>query len=57
MSYHNFENWLVASGESWAKYVCGDLDYKIKMHRWYATYLEAVNLQKKTDRQQANQSK
>lgn len=48
MNYHNFENWLVASGESWPKYVCGNLGYKIKMHRRYATYLEAVEI-KKTD--------
>lgn len=49
MNYHNFENWLEANGESWAKYVCGDLAYKIKMHRRYAMYLEAFELQKKTD--------
>ena len=55
MNYHNFENYLVANGESWAKYVCGDLGYKIKMHRRYATYLEAIEI-KKTDRSPANQS-
>lgn len=59
MKYHNLENWLEANGESWAKYVCGDLGYKIKMHRRYATYLEAIEIkqQKKTDRSPANQSK
>lgn len=59
MNYHNFESWLVANGESWPKYVCGNLAYKIKMHRRYATYLEAIEIkqQKKTDRSPANQSK
>ena len=49
MNYHNFESWLVANGESWAKYVCGDLGYKSKMHLMYAIYLDAVEI-KKTDR-------
>lgn len=48
MKYHNFENWLGANGESWAKYVCGDLGYKIKMHRRYAMYLEAVETKRLT---------
>lgn len=48
MKYHNFENWLEANGESWAKYVCGDLGYKIKMHRRYAMYLEAVETKRLT---------
>lgn len=56
MKYHNFENWLEANGESWPKYVCGDLGYKIKMHRRYAIYLEAVKI-KKTDRRQAKSVK
>ena len=56
MNYHNFENWLVSNGESWPKYVCGDLGYKIKMHRRYAIYLEAVEI-KKTDRRQAKSVK
>lgn len=47
MRYHNFENWLVASGETWAKYVCGNLGYKIKMHRRYALYLEAIEIKEK----------
>ncbi|HCT96513.1 MAG TPA: hypothetical protein DIC43_06130 [Vagococcus sp.] len=59
MRYHNFENWLVANGETWAKYVCGNLGYKIKMHRRYALYLEAIEIkEKKTDSPASkNQSK
>lgn len=42
----NFENWLVASGETWEKYVCGDPKFKAKMHRRYAIYWDAFQHEK-----------
>lgn len=51
MNYHTFGSWLVANGETWDKFVCGDLGDKIKMIRRYAMYLEAIEIKetKKTE--------
>ena len=35
----NFAHWVVASGETWEKYVCGDPQYKTQMLRKYAIYV------------------
>ncbi|GEM_PF-6083740 len=55
MHYYTFKDWLKVSGETWAKYVCGDLEYKIKRHLRYAMYLQKIEIEIENKKPQRRQ--